>query len=98
MSNTCRKEKHRASLGAFIRETRTLTSYPRIESCGRSGIFLDGCRKILKYSPESVILLVKGGSVEIGGEGLICTSYHAGNVSVEGRIASVNFRDGEAEE
>ena len=63
----------------------------RIELRGRNTFFLGGCRKIVKYSPELVVLGIKGGEVGIFGERLICMSYYEGTVSIEGLIESVRF-------
>lgn len=66
----------------------------RIELRGRNLLFVQGCRRILKYTPKFISLEVKNDSILIGGERLVCTSYHAGGVSVEGRISSISFADG----
>ncbi len=63
----------------------------RIELRGRNMLLLNGCRRILKYSTEEIIFAVRGDSVKVSGEGLVCTSYHSGAVSVEGSICSVAF-------
>lgn len=63
----------------------------RIELRGRNILFIGGCRRILKYSPTLIAVEVKGDCVVVKGERLICTSYHAGNISVEGFISSLSF-------
>ena len=63
----------------------------RKELRGRNTLFLGGCRNIVKYSPELVVLGIKGGEVAILGERLICMSYYEGTVSIEGLIESVRF-------
>ncbi len=68
-----------------------LAGEARIEIRGKNLLFVNGCRRILKYSPELIILSVKNDSVHIMGERLICTSYHAGAVSIEGCIFGVSF-------
>ena len=75
-----------------------LAGETRIELRGRNLLFIGGCRRILKYSPTQITVEVKGDRVSVGGERLECTSYHAGNVSVEGRICSVNFEKGDEKE
>ena len=42
-----------------------------------------------------MILEVKGDCVSVKGERLVCTSYHAGTVSVEGLICSLCFSERE---
>ena len=67
----------------------------RIELRGRNLLFVQGCKRIISYSPTLVCLSVKGAVTAVTGEGLVCSSYHAGTVSVEGRINSVSFGDEE---
>ncbi len=74
-----------------------LTGDLRIEMRGRNLLFIQGCRRILNYSPCLMIMAVKDMSVEVAGERLICSTYHSGTVSIEGYIKSINIDDGEAE-
>ena len=67
----------------------------RIEMRGRNTLFVCGCRRIIKYSPKEIIFAVNGYSIAVGGEGLVCTTYHYGSVTVEGKIDSIAFEDGE---
>lgn len=62
-----------------------------IELHGRNKIVIRGCRKIIKYSSEIVILKMFREIVEIRGKRLICITYLAGAVSVEGLVDSVGF-------
>ena len=75
-----------------------LAGETRIELRGRSLLFIQGCRRILEYSPELVRVAVKGDTVSVRGVRLVCTSYHAGTVGVEGRISSVTFTEEEDKE
>ena len=72
-----------AMTGSFLLEIR-----------GRNVLFIQGCRRIIKYSSEHMILAVKGFEVSIAGERLICSTYHDGTVSIEGYVNSVQFHDG----
>ncbi len=67
----------------------------RVELRGRNMLFVNGCRRILKYSSDEIVFAVRHDSVKILGERLACTSYHAGAVCVEGNIISVSFGGGE---
>lgn len=73
----------------------TLAGEVRIEMRGRQTLFVSGCRRIIKYSPEHIIFAVKGYSIDIKGALLVCTTYHYGSVTVEGCICSITFGDGE---
>lgn len=66
----------------------------RVELRGRHCLFIQGCRRIQKYSPEHITVNLRSDNMSVKGERLVCTSYHAGAVSIEGLIVSVSF-DGE---
>ena len=68
-----------------------LTGDFRLEIRGRNSAIVCGCRKILKYEPQNVVLSAKGFNVAIFGERLICTAYHEGAVCIEGYIIGVQF-------
>ena len=64
----------------------------RAELMGRQRLVLQGCREILQYEPECIVLAVRDPDVSavcIAGEELLCLSYHADAVVVEGCIESV---------
>ena len=63
----------------------------RIELRGRNTLFMQGCRRILKYSPEEMIMAAKGFSISVKGERLVCSTYHDGVVSIDGIISGVEF-------
>jgi len=69
----------------------TLAGEARIEMRGRNTLFMQGCRRILKYSPKEMIMAAKGFSVSVRGERLICSTYHDGTVSIDGMISGVEF-------
>ncbi len=80
---------------------RALDLYPDTlagESCveirGRGFLSVSGCLEILCYTPERICLSLKRGSLSVEGERLVCTSYMAGAVGIEGRIACVRFEEG----
>ena len=50
-----------------------------------------GCRRILRYEEERICLHIGKRSVCICGEDLVCTSFSAGAVTVEGWIDAVRF-------
>ena len=68
-----------------------------LEIRGRGTLFMRGCRRILKYSPEEMIMAAKGFDVDIKGRRLVCTSYHDGTVTIDGMIVSVELVGGEEE-
>ncbi len=62
-----------------------------MEFHGRCRLIVRGCRRVVKYSPENVVLRVYKNAVSIAGVRLTCISYLAGAVAVEGYINSVSF-------
>lgn len=68
-----------------------------LEMRGKNSLLVKGCRRILGYSPETVVLEVKNDKLTVRGKRLVCTSFHSGSVSVEGVILSLGF-SGEEEE
>ena len=67
----------------------------RLDMRGRNTLTVHGCTKILDFSPEAIRLRVPSGTVAVCGERLVCTSYLAGAVGIEGYICSVCFGDEE---
>lgn len=56
-----------------------------------------GCRKILSYAPGEICLLQNGRVVCLRGERLVCVSFSAAGVTIEGEIAGVLFQPGAPE-
>ena len=73
-----------------------LTGEFRIELRGRNTLFMQGCRRILKYSPEEMIMASKSFEVSIKGQRLVCSAYCGGAVTVDGAIEGI-FLSGEGE-
>ena len=83
-------------LGAFFKETVSLPSDAfssgfGIEMRGRRLLFLSGCQRIIKYTTTEMVFSAKGSFVTVVGKELICTTFHGGTVTVEGRIDGINF-------
>lgn len=58
---------------------------------GNEGATVYGCKKIVRYDRDRICLCIGARCVCVRGEDLICTSFSAGSVSVEGEISSVHF-------
>ncbi len=65
----------------------------RIELRGRNTLLVHGCLKILQYTSEEMQLALRGCVLRVTGERLICHTYLAGAVGVEGKINGVCFLD-----
>ena len=92
--NNCNNKK-KGLVDLLVRKTTlpcdTLAGEFRLEVRGRGLLFMQGCRRILKYSPEEMILAAKEFEVYIEGRNLICSTYHDGTVTVEGAILSLKL-------
>lgn len=85
----------------FMREILSKTAFPtdmldgefRLEMHGRRELYIQGCRRIIKYSESKIVLSAKVFDVCICGEGLFCSSYHCSGVEISGFIESVSLLD-----
>ena len=58
---------------------------------GQNSVTVYGCRRILLYSPCEIRLRVGRRALSVMGEGLFCTCFSAGSVTVEGQIQGVLY-------
>ena len=58
---------------------------------GERGVTVYGCRRILRYSTERICLCIGKRHFFVRGADLICTSFNAGCVSVEGRLDEIGY-------
>ncbi len=56
-----------------------------------------GCRKILAYAPTEILLQLKRQRLRVRGEGLACSSFSGGCTTLQGRIRSVSYEEGEVQ-
>ncbi len=56
---------------------------------GDTGAEIIGCRRILSYSPERIVLQVGRRKLILNGRGMVCSSFTAGALWIRGRIRSV---------
>ena len=74
-------------------EPDALPNSSLVEIRGRGAVSVSGGGKILTYTDEEIRIALKKGAVAIHGRHLICASFCAGKVRIEGRIKSVKFED-----
>ena len=91
-----KKDGSRQSLAEKINKTldipaEALPSGTLISITGRSSVFFEGKIKILLYSPENIRISLGKETVCIFGKRLVCTSYSARTLTVDGYILSVSF-------
>lgn len=73
----------------------TLAHGLRLDMRGRNTLTVHGCTDILDYSPCTIRLALADCTLTVCGRRLICTSYLAGAVGIDGCICSLQFEDGE---
>ncbi len=73
-----------------------LVSGIRIEIRGQNRLLLEGCRKILKYSEQEMLLDLGKVRLRVCGRRLWCTSFISGALGVGGEILSVSFEEATA--
>ena len=98
MEKRNKKCQSKSSLGIRQRFCQALDITPDIlpggsyvEIRGRGSLLIRGCRKILKYSREEIVIATCRDVFSVRGESLTCISYLAGAVGIEGRIDGVDF-------
>ncbi|MBQ9780618.1 MAG: YabP/YqfC family sporulation protein [Clostridia bacterium] len=64
-----------------------------VELRGRNTLLVRGCQRILHYAPDLIKLQMKGSVLNITGARMICHSYLAGAVGVEGKVNGICFED-----
>ncbi len=62
-----------------------------LEMFGNTSLVLYGCRRILKYTTEEMILRAKNFDVSVSGENLNCSVYHVQGVEISGVIEQIKF-------
>jgi sporulation protein YqfC len=60
---------------------------------GRTALSLSGSSSIILYTPEEIRLSMKKGLLSVKGNALVCISYNATEISIEGHINSVSFEE-----
>ena len=64
-----------------------------VEIRGRNSVTVKGCGRILVYTPEEIRIGLKSGCLSVTGKRLVCTSYYAGAVGIDGYICRVSFEE-----
>ena len=70
-----------------------LSSSHKLEVFGRSAISISGCKKILLYAPCEIRLALKDSMLCIVGRDLVCVAYSPTDVTIEGRIDDICFKE-----
>ncbi len=64
-----------------------------LEMHGREQIYVYGCRRIIKYTKEEIILSVKDFYLSVKGLELVCLTYYDRAVGIEGCICNIDIGD-----
>ena len=70
-----------------------IVSGVRLEIRGQNRLLLQGCRKILKYGENEMLLDLGKTRLRVCGERLWCSSFVSGALGVSGHIRSVSFEE-----
>ena len=60
---------------------------------GRASVSVSGSAGIVLYTPDEIKLSLRKGSLSIRGCRLVCTSYNAEELHIDGKIISVSFEE-----
>ena len=71
----------------------TLPREATVEIRGRNYVSIKEGGSILVYTPERITVALPNGAVSVCGARLVCTSYTAGAVRVDGYVSSVSFEE-----
>ena len=74
-------------------EPDALPNSSLVEIRGRSAVSISGGGKILTYTDEEIRVALKKGAIAVNGRHLVCASFSAGRMRIEGRIKSVRFEE-----
>ncbi|MBE6693254.1 MAG: hypothetical protein E7589_00615 [Ruminococcaceae bacterium] len=99
MSQDKQEKKRQSSLSDWMIDrldipADVLSGGLRAELRGRHSLTVHGCKKIEEYTSNCIRLSVKKSMLCVRGCDLVCISYLAGAVGIEGRIDSLSFDDG----
>ena len=103
MSKKSNGKKEKAGLVEFLSvkvglPCDLLSGELRVELCGRNQLLLHGCRRIIKYSADEMIISASSAVVRVRGKRLICSSFYGGTLSIDGYIIGFEFDDERTEE
>ena len=70
-----------------------LSSSHKLEVFGRNAISISGCKKILLYAPCEIRLALKDSMLCIVGRDLVCVAYSPTEVTIEGRIDNLCYKE-----
>ena len=90
------KDKNRESLAERINKRLDISpdilpGGTLISIRGRESLSVSGSTGILLYSPTQIKLSLRRGMLSVSGCRLVCTSYNAEELSIDGKIDSVSF-------
>ena len=60
---------------------------------GRASVSITGSTGIVLYTPEEIRLSLRNGALSVRGCRLMCTSYNAEELRIDGKISSVEFEE-----
>ena len=65
-----------------------------LELCGTGELTVRGCKRILSYAEQQILLQLPSHTLLVEGEGLLCSAFCAGAVTVSGEIRALTIGEG----
>lgn len=62
---------------------------------GQEELVVRGCKKILVYERQKIVLAIGSVLLTVSGDSLFCSAFGGGAVTVSGRVESLEFLKGE---
>ncbi len=66
-----------------------------LEMCGTGELTVRGCKRILSYAQERIVLEIGKRTLCVQGKELLCSAFCAGAVTVSGEIKALTIEEGE---
>ena len=93
------EERKKAADGNVFRAVISKTQLPcdllegefRLEMRGRRELYICGCRRILKYSEQEMVIRARAFDVFVEGERLVCASYHYSGITINGLVKNIRL-------
>lgn len=95
------RDKKNIKEGGFLHDLVSKTQLPcdllsgefRLELRGRRELYICGCKKIIEYNEQSIIVRTKAFDVCIEGCELVCASFHCSGIVIEGYIKGIRLEN-----
>lgn len=93
-----KKEKNEKSIAERLCQrldipSAVLAGGHKVEIFGRESLSVSGCKKIILYAPCEIRLALSDSVLCVVGRDLVCVAYSPTELSIEGRIDNLLFKE-----